>query len=109
MMPGMGRIEQYGKGFGKGFGKPFGKGFGKGFGSFGTAGDDQEQGMQGMIISYNPSKGYGFIKAARVPSDIYFKAQGNFPPGMVVAFTLKMNRDDKPSAINIIPGLNSGQ
>merc|ERR1711862_229172 len=59
-MPGFGMLEQYGKGFGKGFGK----------GGFGKGGEAPEPGMQGTIISYNPSKGFGFIKAGRVSSDI---------------------------------------
>jgi len=96
-MPGM--FGAFGKGFGKGSGK----------GSFGKGDDNQETGMQGTIISYNPSKGYGFIKASRVSSDVYFKAPGNFQPGMVVGFFLKTNRDGKPSAEGVKPGLSSGQ
>jgi len=90
-----------------GFGKGSGKGFGKG--GFGKGGNDPEPGMQGTVMSYNPSKGYGFIKSGRASSDIYFKAQGDFQPGMVVAFSLKTNRDGKPSAIGLTPGLSSGQ
>jgi len=102
-MPGMGMLEQYSRGFGKGFGKGSGKG------GFGKGSDEPERGMQGTVVSYNMSKGYGFIKAGGVASDIYFKAQGNFQPGMVVGFLLKINRDDKPSAIDLKPGLSSGQ
>jgi len=102
-MPGMGMMQQYGKGFGKGFNAMPGKG------GFGKGADEPERGMQGTIVSYNTAKAYGFIKAGGVPSDIYFKAQGNFQPGMVVAFLLKINRDDKPSAIDLKPGLTSGQ
>jgi len=99
-LPGLGMLQMLGKGSGKGFG---------GKGGFGKGGDRPEPGMQGSVITYNTSKGYGFIKAGRVPADIYFKAQGNFQPGMVVAFNLKMNRDDKPSALGVRPGLSSGQ
>jgi len=102
-MPGMGMMEQYGKGFGKGFNPMSGKG------GFGKGADEPERGMQGTIVSYNTAKGYGFIKAGGVSSDIYFKAPGNFQPGMVVGFLLKINRDDKPSAIDLKPGLSSGQ
>jgi len=102
-LPGLGMMQMLGKGFGKGFGRGLGKG------GFGKGGDKPEPGMQGTVISYNASKGYGFIKSGRVSSDIYFKAQGNFLPGMVVGFNLKMNRDDKPSALGVRPGLSSGQ
>jgi len=102
-LPGLGMLQMLGKGFGKGFGK------GPGKGGFGKGGDRPEPGMQGTVITYNTSKGYGFIKAGRMSSDIYFKAQGNFQPGMVVAFNLKMNRDDKLSALGVRPGLSSGQ
>merc|ERR1740121_2218865 len=96
-------MDQFGKGFGKGFGAMSGKG------GFGKGGDEPERGMQGTVVSYNMSKGYGFIKAGGVASDIYCKAQGNFQPGMVVGFLLKINRDDKPSAMDLKPGLSSGQ
>merc|ERR1719382_2225628 len=86
--------------FGKGFGKGSGKGFGKG-------GDRPEPGMQGMIVSYNAARGYGFIKSGR--GDVYFKAQGNFQPGMAIAFNLRQNRDGKLSAVDPKPGLSSGQ
>merc|ERR1719226_189538 len=99
---GMGMLD-YGKGFGKGFNPMSGKG------GFGKGADEPERGMQGTIVSYNTAKGYGFIKAGGVSSDIHFKAPGNFQPGMVVGFLLKMNRDGKPSAIDLKPGLSSGQ
>merc|ERR1719487_1383834 len=65
----------------------------------GPGGSQEEHGMQGTIISYNTALGYGFIKSAKVPQDIYFKeAGGHWQPGVAVAFNLKMNRDGKPSA-----------
>merc|ERR1712032_603201 len=91
------------------FGMPMvGKGFGKGFGEgFGKGGDEEEPGMQGTVVSFNASKGYGFIKSGK--GDVYFKAQDNFQPGMAVAFNLRRNRDGKLSAVDPKPGLTSGQ
>jgi len=101
LMGGSNMMGMFGMGqFGKGFGKGSGKGFGKG-------GDRPEPGMQGTIVSYNAAKGYGFIKSGR--GDVYFKAQGNFQPGMAVAFNLRQNRDGKLSAVDPKPGLASGQ
>jgi len=100
-MPMWGMDGQFGKGFGKGLGKGFGKG------GFGKGGDESEPGLQGAVISYNASKGYGFIKSGK--GDVYFKAQGNFQPGMAVAFNLRTNRDGKLSAVELKPGLTSGQ
>merc|ERR1719245_1071077 len=97
----MGMLGQFGKGFGKGFGKLSGKG------GVGKGADEPEVGMQGIVISYNGAKGYGFIKSAR--GDVYFKAQGNFQPGMAIAFNLRQNRDGKLSAVDPKPGLASGQ
>ncbi|CAE8619034.1 unnamed protein product [Polarella glacialis] len=94
-----------GNGFGKG---GFGKGgFGKG--GFGDDGRDQGQGAQGIVIAYNSGKGYGFLKCGKADSDVYFKSQDAYQEGAIVSFTLKINKDGKPSAINLQPGISSGQ
>ncbi|CAE8621933.1 unnamed protein product [Polarella glacialis] len=100
----------FGKGFGKGYGMDNGKGYGKGgFGKGGDGSYDEGQGAQGMVISYNSDKGYGFLKCGKSPADVYFKSQEAYQPGMLVGFTLKINKDGKPSATNLQPGMSSGQ
>jgi len=89
-----------GNGFGKG-------GFGKG--GFGDDGRDQGQGAQGIVIAYNSGKGYGFLKCGKADSDVYFKSQDAYQEGTIVSFMLKINKDGKPSAINLQPGISSGQ
>ncbi|CAE8678122.1 unnamed protein product [Polarella glacialis] len=111
-----GGLMGFGKGFGKGYGNNDygmdGKGFAKGGfgkGGFGDGGQDEGQGAQGVVISYVSGKGYGFLKCGKSPCDVYFKSPDVYQPGMIVGFTLKINKDGKPSAINLQPGISSGQ
>lgn len=71
--------------------------------------EDKLVATQGVVISFNASKGYGFIRSSKAPGDVYFKDAGNFQPGAVVAFNLKINKDGKPSALDVQPGITSGQ
>jgi len=124
---GAGMMGGFGKGgFGKGgfggfggkggFGGFGGKGgydggFG-GYGGYGGKGGYEEEKLvatQGVVVSYNTGKGYGFLKCGKSPVDVYFKASGNYTPGMNLAFNLKINKDGKPSAINLQAGMNSGE
>eukprot|EP00929_Paragymnodinium_shiwhaense_P043221 TRINITY_DN22261_c0_g1_i1.p2 TRINITY_DN22261_c0_g1~~TRINITY_DN22261_c0_g1_i1.p2 ORF type:complete len:364 (-),score=93.85 TRINITY_DN22261_c0_g1_i1:251-1342(-) len=109
-------MQDTGKGGGKGMG--YGMGYGMGGMQMGgmpmpaqpAPGTQEEHGMQGTVISYNAALGYGFIKSAKVPQDIYFKESGGqWQPGVAVAFNLRMNRDGKPSASNLVLGLSNGQ
>eukprot|EP00440_Ansanella_granifera_P003847 gb/GFBE01004176.1/.p1 GENE.gb/GFBE01004176.1/~~gb/GFBE01004176.1/.p1 ORF type:complete len:362 (+),score=91.33 gb/GFBE01004176.1/:1-1086(+) len=83
-----------------------------GFGGTGKGSPDGEEkleGTQGCVISYNAGKGFGFIKCGKSAADVYFKAEGEYQPGMIVAFQLKMNRDGRPSALNLQQGIAPGQ
>lgn len=54
---------------------------------------------EGMVKSYNPMKGWGFIRTDMLPQDVYFK--GNFPqaqPGTPCRFRLNYTPDGKPQA-----------
>mmetsp|Transcript_54725 Transcript_54725/g.139005 ORF Transcript_54725/g.139005 Transcript_54725/m.139005 type:complete len:738 (+) Transcript_54725:115-2328(+) len=67
--------------------------------------------VQGIIKSYNASKGFGFINSSVVPGDIYFKGQ-MLPAhmqgqqttnlsGVQVAFTLNFTPDGKAQAADL--------
>lgn len=69
------------------------------------------QGMQGFVKFYESAKGWGFIKAQKVPQDIYFKDTNGINPydGMVVCFVLRVMQDGKPQGHDVNPGLEDGQ
>lgn len=76
-----------------------------------TNGLEDGQGMQGTVKFYNTTKGYGFIKCAKIPTDLYFKDSKNLDltQDMTVAFTLRIMPDGTPQAHDVSIGLEDGQ
>mmetsp|Transcript_62016 Transcript_62016/g.202326 ORF Transcript_62016/g.202326 Transcript_62016/m.202326 type:complete len:474 (-) Transcript_62016:218-1639(-) len=63
----------------------------------------------GVVKSFEPTKGWGFINTPSVPVDIYFKCDQPLEQGQQVMFSLKiMPRDGKPQAWDVRPSLPSG-
>mmetsp|Transcript_142685 Transcript_142685/g.248817 ORF Transcript_142685/g.248817 Transcript_142685/m.248817 type:complete len:446 (-) Transcript_142685:505-1842(-) len=79
--------------------------FGKGAAFAGGAGGVSSQAMSGIVISFNPAKGWGFIQSAAVMGDVYFKADGEFSTGAPVSFSLKYTQDGRPQASNVTPAI----
>lgn len=68
------------------------------------------QGMQGIVLSFNPVKGFGFIRCAKAGGDVYFKDNtGNLLEGAPVCFTLKIMPDGKLQARDVSPGLAANE
>ena len=68
------------------------------------------QGAQGTVISYYPSRGYGFISCQQSPGvDLYFKSIEDVQIGRNIAFNVKIMPDGKPQAHNLVPALFEGQ
>merc|ERR1719330_551623 len=60
--------------------------------------------LQGTVISYDPAKGYGFLKCPSVEADCYFKGQGHpITKGMSLQFKLKLLEDGRPQAHEVSP------
>jgi len=58
--------------------------------------------LSGMVKSFDPIKGYGFIIVQSFPQDVYFKADGDqIVKGCQVTFTLKYSKDGKPQGENV--------
>jgi len=58
----------------------------------------------GVVKSYNPNKGFGFIQASNVNEDIFFK--GSYPDGLqgqTVQFGMNVTPDGKYQAYSITP------
>lgn len=76
----------------------------------GGKGPGQEKATHGVVKSYFPDKGYGFINAQGVLGDIYFQSDGvPYDKGMAVSFYLATKPDGRMSARAVAPGLASGE
>jgi len=65
--------------------------------------------MQGTVIQYDATKGFGFVKTGDMP-DMYFKdSTGTLEVGSTVAFHLKIMPDGKMQARDITAGLAAGE
>merc|ERR1712087_974175 len=68
------------------------------------------QGMQGIVLSFNPGKGFGFIRCANASGDVYFKDNtGKFVEGAPISFHVRITPDGKLRARDVSPGLAAGE
>jgi len=76
----------------------------------GPPGVSEGQGMNGIVKSFSPENGYGFISAHGCPSDIYFKDETDqFTAGSAVSFTVHITPNGKVQGVDVQPGLKTGQ
>mmetsp|Transcript_67491 Transcript_67491/g.137386 ORF Transcript_67491/g.137386 Transcript_67491/m.137386 type:complete len:282 (+) Transcript_67491:2-847(+) len=70
----------------------------------------QDKPSCGIVKSFNPMKGFGFIASNDWPTgDIYFKFQGDaLKAGSAVSFTLNVRPDGAAQAANVTPALSEG-
>jgi len=65
--------------------------------------------LSGMVKSFDPIKGYGFIVLPNFPVDVFFKGDGNgLVKGQEVSFTLKYSKDGRPQGENVAPPMQAG-
>eukprot|EP00928_Gymnodinium_smaydae_P088486 TRINITY_DN72568_c0_g1_i1.p1 TRINITY_DN72568_c0_g1~~TRINITY_DN72568_c0_g1_i1.p1 ORF type:complete len:483 (+),score=102.95 TRINITY_DN72568_c0_g1_i1:72-1451(+) len=63
------------------------------------------QRLQGVVVSYNHEKGFGFAKSPAVSGDLFFKGNGSsYSPGATITFNLFTTPDGKPQARDVAPG-----
>uniref|UniRef100_A0A7S2JAZ5 CSD domain-containing protein n=1 Tax=Zooxanthella nutricula TaxID=1333877 RepID=A0A7S2JAZ5_9DINO len=65
--------------------------------------------MSGVVKNYNAEKGYGFISAANMAEDIYFKCPEQVAPGTAVVFRLRWSPQGKPQAFDVSQGLEANE
>jgi len=64
---------------------------------------------QGVIKSFNPQTGFGFIQCEELHTvfgnDVFLHSRqlGDFGPGAVVSFAVCLNKDNKPQAYDLMP------
>lgn len=76
----------------------------------GGIGPQDGSSMSGSVKMCDANKGFGFIAAKGLPTDVYFKCDGPaFAEGQPVTFTLKWMKDGKPQARDVSPGLTGGE
>jgi len=65
--------------------------------------------LSGMVKSFDPIKGYGFIVVPMFPVDIFFKSDAaQIGKGQEVSFTLKYSKDGRPQGENVAPPMQAG-
>lgn len=73
-------------------------------------GNEPGQVMHGTVVSFNGSKGFGFIKCIHTNGDVYFRdLGGSHPVGSQVSFHLKITPDGKLQGVNVAANLDQGE